>query len=158
NPELKLDVYGNITDEYTKTVLENCPFINYKGFVSYDKVRKIMYSSSLLIQTNDMNSITIKERKYGFSTKFADSFASGTPFLVYSSKKIIETRFALEHKCAFVATCEQELQQVLITALFDEDKRKEQIYAAKKITAKYFNNENNVAAVNKLIADCVENN
>lgn len=158
NPELKLEVYGNIPDEYTKSVLEGCSFIDYKGFVSYDKVKEIMYSSTLLIEAIDADPFTVEDKKYGFSTKFADSFACGTPFLVYAPQEIIETRFALEHKCAFVATCEHELQQALTTALFDEDKRKEQIYAAKKITAKYFNNENNVAAVNKLIADCVENN
>ncbi|NLA73359.1 MAG: glycosyltransferase [Clostridiales bacterium] len=157
NPELKLDVYGNITDEYTKNVLENCPFINYKGFVSYDKVKEIMYSSTLLIETIDTDPITVEKKKYGFSTKFADSFACGTPFLVYASKEIIEMRFALEHKCAFAATCEKELLQTLTSALFDEGKRKEQIYAAKSITAKYFNNEKNIATVNNLIANCVEN-
>ncbi len=157
NPELKLEVYGNIPDEHTKDVLENCPFINYKGFVSYDKVKEVMYSSSLLIHANNMDPYITEDRKFAFSTKFADSFACGTPFLVYAPKEIIETRFALEHKCAFVATNEGELEAVLKSALFDEQKRKEQIEAAKSVTENYFNNKKNINTVNKLIIDCIEN-
>ena len=147
NSCLKLDVYGR-ADEQVRLKLESCEGIRYHGFVSYEKVQEVMRNSSLLIEAINNDPYVCKDKKYGLSTKYADSFACGTPFLVYAPDAIIETRFAKEHKCAFVATEVAELEDVLKTALFDLDARKEQLSLAKKVTENYFDNAKNINTVN----------
>ena len=147
---LKINVYGKITDAL-KEKLVSCPGVKYQGFVSYEKVQEVMRSSTLLIETITDDPYINKNKRYGFSTKYADCFACGTPFLVYASAEIIETQFAIEHECAFVATKSAELETVLCKALFDEDARNKQLDNAKRITDIYFNNEKNCQIVGEML-------
>lgn len=149
--KLKLNVYGRIFDGALRAKLESCPGICYKGFVSYDTVQAVMRSSALLIETINDDPYVCKDKRYGFSTKYADCFACGTPLLVYAPDAIIETRFAKEHDCAFVATSTEQLEELLKIALFDEQARKKQLEAAQKVTDYYFNKEKNIATVNAMI-------
>lgn len=147
---LKLHVYGRITDEL-KEKLISCQGVEYHGFVSYEEVQRVMRTSTLLIETITDDPYINKNKKYGFSTKYADCFACGTPLLVYAPEEIIETEFALEHNCAFVATKNEDLESVLRIALFDEDARNKQLDNAKRITDIYFNNEKNCQTVADLL-------
>ncbi|MBE6944148.1 MAG: glycosyltransferase [Ruminococcaceae bacterium] len=151
---LKLDIYGRTTDAL-KEQLESCPGIRYHGFVSYEKVQQVMRSSSLLIEAINNDPYVVKNKRYGFSTKYADCFACGTPLLVYAPAGIIETAFALEHNCAFVATSVDALEQTLRTALFDQDARNRQLDAAKKVTDMYFNKEKNIQTVASMLSGAV---
>ena len=153
---LKLDVYGRINDDNLKTQLESCPGIRYQGFVSYEQVQQVMRTSSLLIEAINDDPYVHKDKRYGFSTKYADCFACGTPFLVYAPEVIIETRFAQEHECAFVATSEKQLEEQLKNALFDEHMRRTQLKKAKEITERYFDKNKNIETVNKLINEATE--
>jgi len=110
-----------------------------------------MRSSALLIEAINDDPYICKDKRFGFSTKYADCFACGTPLLVYAPDAIIETRFAKEHDCAFVATSVQQLKEQLQAALFDETARKEQLEAARKVTGCYFDKEKNIATVNTMI-------
>ena len=73
-----------------------------------------------------------------------------------SPEAIIETRFAREHDCAFVATDFQQLKEQLQQALFDEAARKKQLEAAREVTARYFDKEKNIATVNAMIEAVIE--
>lgn len=148
---LKLDVYGRIHEDRLREQLEACPGVRNQGFVSYEQVQQVMRSSALLIEAINDDPYVCKDKRYGFSTKYADCFACGTPLLVYAPEAIIETRFAQEHDCAFVATDSQQLKEQLQLALFDEVARKKQLEAARKVTARYFDKEKNIATVNAMI-------
>lgn len=150
DPRLKLHVYGRINDVF-KELLISCPGIEYHGFVSYEEVQRVMRNSTLLIETITDDPYINKNKKYGFSTKYADCFACGTPLLVYANEGIIETEFAMEHKCAFVATNLDQIESALRTALFDSDARNKQLDNAKRITDIYFNNEKNCQIVADLL-------
>lgn len=148
---LKLDVYGRIQDDHLCKLLENCPGIRYQGFVSYERVQQIMRTSSLLIEAINDDPYVCKDKRYGFSTKYADCFACGTPLLVYAPEEIIETRFAKVHNCAFVASSREQLEKQLQTALFDEGARSRQLEAAQKVTKCFFDKEKNIATVDAMI-------
>ena len=147
---LALDVYGRTTDAL-KEQLERSPGVRYHGFVPYEKVQEVMRNSSLLIEAINNDPYIIKDKRYGFSTKYADCFACGTPLLVYAPVEIIETAFALEHKCAFVCTSVDTLEQTLRSALFDAEARSKQLDAAQKVTNVYFNKEKNIQTVASML-------
>ena len=147
---LKLHVYGRVEDSL-RGQLESCKGIEYKGFVSYEEVQEVMRSSALVVEAINNEPYVCQDKKYGFSTKYADCFACGTPFLVYVPKDIIESQFALEHTCAFVATKKEELTEVLKRALFDEAARKTQVERALVVTNLFFNREKNEQRVKEML-------
>jgi len=148
---LKLDVYGRIQEDNLRTQLESCDGVRYCGFVGYEQVQQVMRSSTLLIEAINDDPYVCKDKKYGFSTKYADCFACGTPLLVYAPDAIIETRFAKEHECAFVATDTFQLEDQLKRAIFDEKARRNQLQAAREVTQRYFDKDKNVATVSAMI-------
>lgn len=150
---LKLHVYGRVADGPLREKLESCPGIEYKGFVSYEKVQEVMRSSALLIEAINDTPYVRKSKKYGFSTKYADCFACGTPFLVYVPEDVIEARFALEHDCAFVATEKGQLVQVLRKALFDADARGHQLDMARAVTERFFDKDANIEKVAQMLRE-----
>lgn len=147
DPSLKLDVYGRVPNERVMCALQSCPGICYRGFVSYQRVQEVIRDSTLLIEAINDDAYVCKDKRFGFSTKYADCFACGTPFLVYAPLAVIETEFAKSHDCAFVATNPGELKEVLRSAIFDKDARKRQLQNARLITKRYFDKEKNVEAV-----------
>ena len=157
DPRLKLHIYGHIQDEEIRNQIDGCAGLEYKGFVTYEEVQSIMRSSALLIETISDDPYIRRDKRFGFSTKYADCFACGTPFLVYAPPDIIETRFALENNCAFVATCKNDLKQIIQIALFDEMARKKQISKAKEVTQKYFNKSKNILIVEDMLNSICEN-
>lgn len=148
---LKLHVYGRISDEETKKAITQNPKIEYHGFVSYAEVQEVMRSSSLLIEAINFEEYIIKDKKFGFSTKYADSLACGTPFLVYAPREIVETQFVEEHDCAFVAGYKEQLADVLKNALFSKELRKMKVAKALEITNKYFDMERNVRLFSNIV-------
>lgn len=138
------EIYGRIDDPSILKSFEECRNIRYCGFVSYETVKEVMHKTNLLVDAINISTYSSKDNRFGFSTKYADCLACGTPLLVYAPEEIVEMQFALENKCAFTARSKDELVPVLKDALFSAQKRKEQIEKAKDITALYFNEENNI--------------
>lgn len=153
-----LNIYGEENNKENIDIMNNYANIKYHGFVSYEKVKQVMYASHLLIEAIDNDSYIKKDKRYGFSTKYADSFACGTPFFVYAPLEIIETKFALDNNCAFVAETKDKLKDVLCDAIFNEEKRLERVKNARIVTEKYFDEENNIKKFNDLIEDVCKNN
>ena len=149
-----LNIYGRATKEIINKI-NSFRGVRYKGFVSYEEVKRIIRSSTLLVEAINNDSYFCKDKRYGLSTKYADCFACGTPFLVYAPLEIVETQFAKENRCAFVATNKTELDSTLREAIFNEDARKEQLQQAKKVTEKYFNLGTNNEKVCKIISDVI---
>lgn len=146
NPNLKIDVYGNATDGI-KADLEKCKFISYNGFVSYDVVLNIIHNSTLLIHAEYNDDFYVRDLKYAFSTKITDSICSGTPFLIYASDELAETKFLRENDCAFVASNKDELKEQLLLALTDEEARRRKLANAHIVKVKYFTNKGQFAHI-----------
>lgn len=111
--EYVLDVYGKIPDDTVKSAFENCKGINYKGFVSYDRVLEIMENSNLLVHIENFSDFYKKDLQYAFSTKIADSLATGIGFLLYAPKEMACSQYLEENKAAFVVNDKQELYKTL---------------------------------------------
>lgn len=108
-----LDVYGKIPNEEVKSAFDNCKGIRYKGFVSYDGVIDVMKNSDLLVHTESFSDFYKEDLKFAFSTKIADSLASGKCFLLYAPETIESYRYLEENELAYTANSSDKLKETL---------------------------------------------
>lgn len=125
NPNYKIDVYGKAPYDDIRKILEDCEGINYKGVVPYDEVIKIMHESDLLVHTEEFSDSRIKDLKYAFTTKIADSLACGTCFFVYAPKELACAEYLKDITC--VGSEKAELKEKLAELLADEELQKKYI-------------------------------
>jgi len=111
--DMKLDVYGKIPNREVQAVFDACPGIRYCGFVSYEKVQEIIRSSDLLVHTENFSDFYREDLKYAFSTKIADSLASGRCFLLYAPEDMACTDYLLRNQAAYVASSSTALYSIL---------------------------------------------
>lgn len=137
NSDFILDVYGASPEAAVDQELRGCPYIRYHGFVPYSEVVKIIHSSTLLVHAEWNDADSNRDLKYAFSTKIADSLASGTPLFLYADESLAETMFLQENQCAFIANKRKDLRAVLEQALTDQKARKKIVENAKKVTDTY---------------------
>lgn len=136
-PSAKLAVYGRATEEISE-FLEKDPNIDYKGFVSYEDVTRIIHESDLVVHAEYDDPFYTKDLAVAFSTKIADSVCSGTPLLVFANQNLAVTEFLNERKCAFVASNECELEEMLRNALVSDAARREVVNNAIKVREECF--------------------
>lgn len=141
--KLKIDVYGKCDDPVIVRELNDCNGINYAGMIPYGELRKRTKAARLLIHVESMKPYYVRDIKYGFSTKIADSLASGVPFFVYASSELTSVQYLSENKCAIIATDEKQLVDKLKCALFDEQARSLCITNARQIVRMNHNQEKN---------------
>lgn len=134
NKKYHLDVYGK-ADPEVKQKLECCKGIKYHGFVSYQDVIQIIRTSDVLFHVEGE-----KERKeslrYGFSTKIADSLASGKSFVLYSFPDIACAYYIKETDAAWFASNKKELENVLKTIIYNQAEREKKLKKAHRISIK----------------------
>lgn len=118
---LKLDLYGKFPDNLIEKEILKCKSINYKGFISYDEVKKVMKKSDLIVHAENFSDFYKKDLKHAFSTKLADSLACGTPFFVYAPESLAITRYLSEKKAACIVTKREDLMRNLEKILSDKD-------------------------------------
>lgn len=104
---------------------------------------KITKAARLLIHVESMKPYYVRDIKYGFSTKIADSLASGVPFFVYASSELTSVQYLSENKCAIIATDEKQLVDKVKCALFDEQARSLCITNARQIATMNHSQEKN---------------
>ncbi len=143
DPTLKIDVYGKCDDPEIAQELNSCSGINYAGMIPYGELQKRTKAARLLVHVESMKPYYVRDTKYGFSTKIADSLASGVPFFVYASSELTSVQYLSENKCAIIATDEKQLVDKLKCALFDEQARSLCITNARQITTTNHSQEKN---------------
>lgn len=111
--DYKLDVYGKIPNDEVQTAFEACTGIRYMGFVSYDEVVDIMQKSDILVHTENFSDFYREDLKYAFSTKLADSLASGNCFLLYAPEEMACAEYLSKNEVAFVVSRKEELVPTL---------------------------------------------
>lgn len=111
DPAAKLDIYGKFPGKLAQDVVCSLPNVCYHGFVDYAELLPSMSEATLLIHCE--HGERLENLKYAFSTKIADSLASGRPFLVYASKEYPFVRYLLKNRSAHVAQSKQELKTIL---------------------------------------------
>lgn len=105
---LCLDVYGPASEDVISELI-NAPGVNYHGVVDYQEVQKIIHESDLLIHAESFGDYAIKDLRFAFSTKIADSLASGVPFFLFAPKELACTTYLSPLVPDFVATNKDEM-------------------------------------------------
>lgn len=123
NTEATLDIYGRFLSEEDEHALCSYPNVRYFGVVPYDEIPGIMSEASLLLHVE--NKDRLENLRYAFSTKIADSLASGRPFLVYASREYPFVQYLAKHRAAHLADQKEELKQALHLCMENESFLKE---------------------------------
>lgn len=105
---LNLDVYGPANENIINE-LQNALGVSYRGVVDYQEVQNIMRESDLLIHAESFGPYAIKDLRFAFSTKIADSLASGVPFFLYAPKELTCTVYLSPLIPDFVATSKDDM-------------------------------------------------
>lgn len=117
NPEFILDVYGPPKSLEMERVLKEAAGINYHGVVTYSKVVDIIEQSNFLVHTESQEEEFRESLKYGFSTKIADSIASGKILILYSSPDIACAQYVQQTGAGIFSSYREELKNKIIQVL-----------------------------------------
>lgn len=142
----KVDIYGKAPSEIVERELKNCSGISYHGVIPYEDVVNVIYNSTILFHAETKEEKFQYYLRYGFSTKIADSIASGHPFLMFSSPDIAGAKYVIETDAAWFAKDRNELKKTIETILTNENERERVLSNAKRIAQ-----ENHDARKNSLI-------
>jgi len=117
NPEFRLDVYGFAKSKHMENDLRSCPFIRFHGAVPYERVVEVMGQSHFLFHVETQIEDWAESLRYGFSTKIADSIASGKIFILYSSPEIAGAKYIISTEAGIFASTKEELKKKIIEVL-----------------------------------------
>lgn len=151
NPDYKLDVYGKISDDNIKQAFDACDALNYCGLVGYERVKEVIAESLLVFHTESTDPFYCRDIRHGFSTKIADSLASGTCFVIFAPEMLSCTRYIRQNECGCVITDEAELEAALKEIIGNRELREHYISNALKIVEKNHNLIKNRALMAELI-------
>ena len=122
NEAYNIDIYGQ-ADENMQQRFINAPGVNYKGLISYDEVRAIISNSDILFHVETEKGYQERQLQYAFTTKIADSLASGRCFIVYAPEHLACSQYVINHKCGWLATNRDELYEALCYVIRDKKQR-----------------------------------
>lgn len=133
NKQYYLDVYGKASLEVQKK-FECSAGIKYHGFVTYQDVVRIIDSSDVLFHVEGQDEWWNESLRYGFSTKIADSLASGKNFVLYSSPDIACAHYIIETESGWFASNRNELEEILRKIIFNPVERDKKLKKARYIS------------------------
>ena len=151
SPELRLHVYGKVPNEQVQAALEGCPGICMKGFVPYEQVVEVLQQSDLLVHGESQDPFYREDLKYGFSTKMADSLASGTCFLLYAAPELACARYLKDRQAAYVVSDGAELEQTLRLLVEDPMARSRYLENAAKTVRENHREEVGIARFQEIL-------
>lgn len=153
---LRIDVYGKSDDQGVIDELNSSKGVNYIGMIPYQELQKKTKEARLLVHVESTKPYYLRDIKYGFSTKIADSLASGIPFFVYASDELTSVQYLKDNNCAIIATDREQLVRLLKMALFDEDTRKESVDNALRIAAENHSMKKNKEKFCGFVLACID--
>lgn len=124
NPNYQLDVYGNGTPDDIAS-FQSCPHINYKGFVSYEEVVKVMDQSDILFHVESQEKKWYEPLQYGFSAKIADTITMAKPFVQYSFLHNAGAQYLKDTKAGWFVENQVELKSTIESIISNPDIREE---------------------------------
>lgn len=130
---LYLDIYGKIPNEEVKKSLMECDGIRIKGFISYEEVIKVMQQSDVLVHAENFSEFYQWDLKHAFSTKIADSLASGTCFFMYAPEDMAASKYIKKNDIAYVANSKSQMEQIINELISKKQMREHYITKAQKI-------------------------
>lgn len=120
---LYVDIYGKIPNEKAEKSLMECNGIRIKGFIPYEDVIKVVRQSDVLIHAENFSEFYKWDLKHAFSTKIADSLASGTCFFMYAPEDMAATKYLNDNNIAYVANNKSDMENIIKDLISDKSKR-----------------------------------
>lgn len=120
NPNWRLDVYGMIQNEETRTLFEQTRGLDYKGVVSYDEVKCVIADSDVLVLTENLDPEISKNTAYGFSTKITDYLFSEIPILAYGPTNNVGMNYLENNNAALVVHTRADLGRSIYKIITDD--------------------------------------
>lgn len=151
NPNLHVDVYGKIPNVQVEKDFAHCKGICYKGVISYEKVKEVMYQSDVLLHTESFDEFYKEDLKFAFSTKIADSLSCGRCFLLYAPKNLACTKYLMKEKAAYVVTDKEQLKSILTTLIYEPDERNRYIAKAVELSVQNHRKEKGCIQFQKVL-------
>ena len=144
-----LDVYGRFISPEDEEAL--CAFSNvrYFGIVPYAEIPRVMSEASMLLHCE--NPERLVNLRHAFSTKIADSLASGRPFLVYASREYPFVQYLEKHNAAHIAESEEELKTVFKDCFAGEEMLVSCTKNARELAQENHNKERNASQLRRVI-------
>ncbi len=156
NEAARLDIYGKVKSQAVIEKFKTHHNIRYKGFVSYDEVLNVMRMSDLLIHVENFDDFYKEDLKFAFSTKIADSLASGTCFLLYAPESFACTKYLLENQAAYVAVDRSQLKEYLKLLIQDENASTRYMSNAQQLVRANHNAQKNSAAFQHILLEAYQ--
>ena len=149
--DYKLDVYGKLPNDEVKAAFEDCSAIDYKGLISYEEVKQVIKKSMLVFHTESFEKFYTKDVAHGFSTKIADSLASGTCFVLYAPETITCAKYIKQNDCAPLISRSSDLEPTLRALIENKEKRIYYIEKSVAIAKKNHSADKNREKFNELL-------
>ena len=155
--QFRLNIYGKTRNEKIERLLNASSGIRYHGFVPYDEVIRVIHNSDIIIHVENFSTFYRKDLKYGFSTKIADSLASGSCFLLYAPEEIACAQYLKKNNAAYVASNQTELKSILTELLNDPKALYKYQDSADLLVANNHNVKTNKMRFQQILLDIVRN-
>ena len=153
--DYELEVYGRIPNENVKKAFDECAGIKYCGMVPYEEVKNVIHSVDVVFHIESFEPHYVEDLKYAFSTKIADSLASGTNFVLYAPASLACSQYVKENECAWLITDKDKIQESLHRLINDDIERSRILNNAKKVTRNNHNGQSNVDKFQKIIVGSI---
>ncbi len=132
NPMYKINVYGKADDAMQARFAE-APGVDYRGLVSYEEVKRIIAESDILLHVETEKGYKERQLQYAFTTKVADSVASGRCFVVYAPEVLACSKYIRQYRCGWVASNKEELRTQIEHIISEKKERDEILANAKRV-------------------------
>ena len=143
SPVLHIDVYGKAKDRQVEDALSQAKGIRFHGLVSYEEVGRILSRSDLLLHVEQFDPRNQAYLRFGFSTKIADTLASGACFLLYAPEQLACSRYLIENQAAYVVTQKDDLVPTLRQIVSSPEARTRYIPRALELARENHSKEKN---------------
>lgn len=134
--EHKLKIYTFEKDAEILSCFDGISSIVLCGAVTGKDYEKTFRQAQLLLHTEAFDEESIDRVRHSVSTKIADSLASGIPLLAYGPSCVSSMKHLLKNRCAIAATREEDLRDMLRTALYDAPARMQAVENALAVASR----------------------
>ncbi len=148
-------VFGK-ADETQASRLSQASGIDYRGFIAYKDVVKEIDSSDILLHVESQDEYYAENLRYGFSTKIADSLASGKPFVVYASPGIACAEYLSKNECALVTWDEATFTHAIKTVIEDREMRERLVEKGLAVVSSNHDGKKNTGKFHQALISLIE--
>lgn len=150
NPNYHIDVYG-VAPKGVEEKFKNAVGVEFHGSISYAEVQKVINQSDLLFHVETQYGLGSRLLKYGFSTKIADSIASGKCFVLYAPRDMAGSKYILETGAGWFADNKNELKNQIMTILYEKSVKDKVIECARIISEQNHDIETNAHKLQQIL-------